>query len=64
MRAALVAFIAAVAISAWSYTKLQNRAGYGNTKTVITGTAAIFGITFIVVFTIGLTILAADRPPL
>ncbi|HEY4161225.1 MAG TPA: hypothetical protein VGM08_04130 [Candidatus Saccharimonadales bacterium] len=57
MKAALVAFIAAIAISSWSYVKLLNRAGYGNTKTALTGTAAIFGITFVVVFTIGLTIL-------
>lgn len=56
MKAALVAFVAAIAISGWSYVRLQNRAGYGNTKTALSGTAAIFGITFVVVLTIGLTI--------
>ena len=57
MKAAFIALVAAVSISVWSYTKLQSHTGYGNASTTAKGTAIVFVISFIVVFTIGLMVL-------
>lgn len=52
MSALLIALIGAVGSSAWVYTKLQDRTGYGNNKPAIQGTVAVFIVGFIVLFTI------------
>ena len=53
----LVALFFAVGVSAWVYTKLQRRTGYGNSGAAIKGAAVAGVIAFIVLFTIGLTLL-------
>lgn len=53
MSAGVIAFLAAISTSVWAFTKLQQRAGYGNDKTAIKGAAVVFVLVFIVVFTIG-----------
>ena len=57
MSAGFIAFIAALGCSAWVFAKLQNRTGYGNNKSAIIGAALVFVIAFVVVFTIGQSIL-------
>ena len=54
MAAALVALVAAVSISVWAYTRLQNRAGYGNTAPALKGAAVVFFMTFVVILTVAL----------
>lgn len=56
MTALLVAFVAAISISVWAYTRLQRRTGYGNSAPDIKGTAIVFVIAFVVILSIGLTI--------
>lgn len=53
MRALLVALLAGLSVSVWSYSALQRQNGYGNGATVLKGVILIFVITFIVVFTLG-----------
>lgn len=53
MSAGVVAFLAAMSISVWAFTKLQQRAGYGNDKTAIKGAAVVFGLVLVVVYTLG-----------
>jgi hypothetical protein len=53
MKAVLIAFVVALSVSVWSYTKLQRQAGQGNAKSTLQGVALIFVLTFIVVFTLG-----------
>jgi len=53
MRAVLIALLAGLSVSVWSYSALQRQNGYGNTTTVLRGVILIFVITFIVVFTLG-----------
>jgi hypothetical protein len=53
MSAGVVAFLAAISISVWAFTKLQQRAGYGNDKAAIKGAAVVFVAVFVVVFTLG-----------
>jgi len=57
MSAGVLAFIVALSTSVWVFTKLQNKTGYGNSQSAITGSAVVFVITFIVVFTIGHSII-------
>lgn len=53
----IVALLTAIGGGTWVYTKLQQKTGYGNSTSAIKG-AAIAGLgIFIVVLTIGLTIL-------
>ena len=54
MAAALVALVAAISISTWTYTRLQDRTGYGNTAPALRGTVVVFIITFVVVLSIAL----------
>lgn len=57
MSAFIIALLAAIGGGTWVFTRLQNKTGYGNSKTALKG-AAIAGLgLFIVVFTIGLTVL-------
>lgn len=57
MSAFIIALLAAISGGTWVFTRLQNKTGYGNSKTAFKG-AAIAGLgLFIVVFTIGLTVL-------
>jgi len=37
MSAGFVAFLAAISASVWTFTKLQNKTGYGNNQSAITG---------------------------
>ena len=57
MRALLVALVAAVGISCWSFVKLQQRSGHGNAQMALKATSLIFIIVFLVVFTIGQAVL-------
>lgn len=52
MSAAVISFLVAISASIWAFTKLQNRAGYGNNRPAVTGAASIFAILFVVVFTV------------
>lgn len=56
----LVALFAALGAGGWTYSKLQQRSGYGNSQSALTGTAIVAIITFIVVFTIGQTIFRSN----
>jgi hypothetical protein len=47
-----VALLASIGLSTWAYTKLQNKTGYGNGKNALSGTAVVFVISFVVIFTI------------
>ncbi len=53
MKAALLALLVSVSVTTWSYTKLQNRTGYGNTGVTSKAAVMIFVVSFVVVFTIG-----------
>lgn len=53
MKAALLAFLVAISVTTWAYTKLQNHTGYGNAQTTTKAAAMIFVVTMVVVFTIG-----------
>jgi len=53
MSAGFVAFLAAISASVWTFTKLQNKTGYGNNQSAITGAAVVFVLAFIVVFSLG-----------
>jgi hypothetical protein len=52
----LVALIAAVSATTWTYVQLQHRSGAGNSGTAVTGASLVFVITFVVVLTVALTI--------
>jgi hypothetical protein len=52
MSAALIAFLVALGSSVWTYTKLQNRTGYGNNQAAIKGAAIVFIVALVVVFTL------------
>lgn len=57
MSAFIIALLAAIGGGTWVFTRLQNKTGYGNSKTALTGSAiAGLGI-FIFVFSIALMIL-------
>jgi len=47
-----IAIFLAVGITTFAYTKLNRRAGYGNTKSIIPSLIAIFFIVLIVVYTL------------
>ena len=53
MKPLIPAFLVALSVSVWSYTKLQNHTGYGNAQTTTKAAGLIFIVTFVVVFTIG-----------
>jgi len=55
--AALVALLVSLGGATWVYTKLQNKTGYGNNRSAIIGSAVVFVIAFIVVFSVGHMIL-------
>ncbi|MFZ1249747.1 MAG: hypothetical protein WAQ24_05515 [Candidatus Saccharimonadales bacterium] len=57
MNAFLVALLFSGGVATWVYTKLQQKTGYGNSKTALKGAAVAGGIAFAVLFTIALTIL-------
>jgi hypothetical protein len=57
MKAVLVAFLVALSVSVWSYTKLQRQTGQGNAKSTLQGVALIFVLAFIIVFTLGRSLL-------
>ncbi|QQS20237.1 hypothetical protein IPL85_02190 [Candidatus Saccharibacteria bacterium] len=57
MNPVLIAFIFALGAGTWAYTKLQQRTGYGNSKTALKGAAVTGGIAFVVVLTVALTFL-------
>lgn len=57
MSAALVALLVSLGGATWVYTKLQNKTGYGNNRSAIIGSAVVFVIAFIVVFSVGHMIL-------
>lgn len=48
-----VALVFAIGVGAWSYTKLQQRTGYGNSTAALKGAAVVAIISFVVVFSIG-----------
>ena len=52
MKAAFVAFLLALSVSAWSYAKLQHQTGHGNASAALKGAALIFVLTFLVAFTL------------
>jgi hypothetical protein len=52
MNAVLVAFLMALGASVWVFTKLQDRTGYGNQKSALTGAGVSFVLIFLVVFTL------------
>jgi hypothetical protein len=54
MKAAIVALVVAISVSTWSYSKLQQRTGYGNGQAAFKGVILIFVMAFVVTFTIGL----------
>jgi len=53
MKPLILAFLVAISVGTWSYTKLQSRTGYGNAQTTGTAAGLVFVVVFIVVFTIG-----------
>ena len=53
----VIAVFAALGASAWFFTKLQDRTGRGNNRAAVTGGIVAFVVVFIVVLTLGLTIL-------
>lgn len=53
MSTALVALFVSLGGSTWVYTKLQNKTGYGNNRSAIIGAAMVFVVAFIVVFSVG-----------
>jgi hypothetical protein len=53
----ITALLLALGGGTWIYTKLQQRTGYGNSKTAFKGAAVAGFIIFVVVFTIALTVL-------
>ena len=53
MSAGIVAFLVAISTATWTFTKLQNKTGYGNNQSAIIGATIVFILAFIVVFTIG-----------
>ena len=57
MSAAMVAALFAIGTGTSVYTKLQRRTGYGNNSAAIKGAAATALISFVVVLTLGLTLL-------
>ena len=57
MTAFVTALLIALGGGTWIYTKLQQRTGYGNSKTAYKGAAVAGAIIFIVVFTVALTVL-------
>ena len=57
MSPAVVALMLAVGVGTWIYTKLQQRTGYGNSKDALKGAAIAGGIKFVVVLTLGVTLL-------
>jgi hypothetical protein len=57
MSPVFVALLFAVGVATWVYTKLQQRTGYGNSKDAFKGAAIAGGIAFVVLLTIGLTVL-------
>ena len=57
MSPAVVALMLAVGVGTWIYTKLPQRTGYGNSKDALKGAAIAGGITFVVVLTLGVTLL-------
>lgn len=48
----LIALFVAAGVTTFAYTKLTQRTGYGNAKSIIPGLAVIFIITFIIVYTL------------
>lgn len=61
MNAFVVAFIFALGASAWIYTKLSRRAGYGNGQTALTASGVAFVLIFLVVFTLGHMLLSSSN---
>lgn len=57
MKAFITALLLGLGGGTWIYTKLQQRTGYGNSKTAFKGAAIAGVIIFIVVLTITLTVL-------
>lgn len=57
MSAGLVAFLASLGVATWVYTKLRNRTGAGNNQSAYIGAAVVFVICFVVIFTIGHSLL-------
>lgn len=57
MNAALLALLISGGSSVWIYTKLQNKTGYGNSKSAAKAALIVFAAGFVVVFSIGKMIL-------
>ena len=57
MSPVFVALLLAIGVATWVYTKLQQRTGYGNSKDAFKGAAIAGGIAFVVLLTLGLTLL-------
>lgn len=57
MSAIFLALLLSGGASVWVFTKLQNQTGYGNTQTTLTGTAIVFVLLFITVFSISKMVL-------
>lgn len=57
MSAFFVALLCSVGAATWLYTKLQRRTGYGNSGSALKGAAIAGVIVFLVILTIGKTIL-------
>ena len=52
MTAGVIALLAALGGGTWVYTKLQNKTGYGNSKSALTGAVVVAVLLFVVLFTI------------
>lgn len=52
MSAALVALLASISVATWAYTKMQDHTGYGNSKNAIAGSAVVFVLAFIIIFSL------------
>lgn len=47
-----IAWLLAIGVTTFAYTKLNRRVGYGNTKSIIPSLIAIFVVVWVVVYTL------------
>lgn len=60
MSAWIIALMTAVGVSAWAYSKLQQRTGYGNSRNALIGAATTGVITFIVLYMLAKMLIPAN----
>jgi hypothetical protein len=52
MSSVAIAFLFAIGVSGWAYSKMERRVGAVNMKSILTTVAAAFIITFVIIFTL------------